>query len=116
MDKLTQNEDAEDKKEFERELSDAYKRIKKKFENAPDYIKEYYNNNFATSKHAKKLPLKIEIPDVSLGRKINEVVRCKDCAYWHGAFADPCVNASGMVEPDIDSYCSDGVRREPEGR
>ena len=57
FDRLKIYEDAEDKKEFERDLSDAYKRIRKEFENAPDYIKEYYNNNFATSKHAKKLTL-----------------------------------------------------------
>lgn len=38
--------------------SEAYKKIREELSKKPDYIKETYNCNFATSKHAKKMPLK----------------------------------------------------------
>lgn len=38
--------------------SEEYKKIKKEWDEKPDYLKETYNINFATSKHSKKLVLK----------------------------------------------------------
>jgi len=45
------------------EYSEDYKRIRAEIENWPDYLKETYNVNFATSAHAKKLELKEENHD-----------------------------------------------------
>lgn len=47
---------------YEDEKSDGhskeYYKIQEKLNNSPDYVKETYNNCFATSEHAKKVPLK----------------------------------------------------------
>lgn len=51
--------------------SEEYKRLKKEWAEKPDYLKETYNVNFATSKHAKKL---------SLGKNKDS---CCDCEFTY---------------------------------
>lgn len=108
--------------------SEDYYKIKEKLEQSPDYIKQTYNDNFAVSAHAIKIPTKSQTTYQEINRLVDiwqkyedgeliEVVRCADCALGTKSIVNGKIKRHCKVFDEwmpVDGYCHRGYIEDDE--
>lgn len=75
-------------------------------EDAKDFVRHAYNKGLNPIEYLDEVP----------AADVVEVVRCKDCRYFHNGYDEKCcINHKGVVATDENGFCHHAERRADNG-